>query len=340
MKHHVSMGTAIGLGVAIGLGAAATTGCTIWAALSEREQNKAMIEARFTDSRSLKHDGIERTYKVHVPPQYDKKTPMAMVMVFHGGFGSADAAEMQSQMTVTADKMGFIAVYPEGLGRPMAPAMARSWNGGTCCDPAMSRKIDDVGFISDLIDDMAKAYKIDRGRVYATGLSNGAIMSYRLGCDLADKIAAIAPIDGPNATDTCKPSKPVSLLHFHGTADPCSPYQGGPGGGCAARALGLQAKPIFDTPSIPDIVADWGKKIGAPPQSRQTFQEAAVTCVTYGPGRDGAEATLCSLDGYGHTWPGGVDKLPESLVGKVNHDISANEMMWEFFQKHARKSGA
>ncbi len=253
----------------------------------ERRETRARIAARMTYDETIRVGGVARTYKAHVPPSHDGRKPVPLVIVLHGGMGTAYG-------------------------------------------------VDDVGFIAAMIDDLAKKVAIDRQRVYATGLSNGAMMCYRLACDLSERIAAIAPIGGPDATKTCALARPVSVIHFHGVADPCSPFGGGPGGGCAAKALGLPGRPIFDTPSIPDIVKAWGARLGAPAEPRVTLRKGAVTCTTYGPGREGAEAILCAIEGGGHTWPGGNEGLAESLVGDVNRDISTNEAMWEFFQRHAR----
>jgi polyhydroxybutyrate depolymerase len=302
----------------------------------DRAETRARIAARMNLDETITVGELKRTYKVHVPPSSGKDTPLPLVIVLHGGFGNAYAIEMQSEMSLFADKAGFVVAYPEGLGKALMPSVGRSWNGGECCNPAAARKIDDVAFIAAMIDDLAKKVNIDRKRVYATGLSNGAIMSYRLACDLSDRIAAIAPVGGPNTTISCTPAHPVSVIHFHGTADPCSPYTGGPGGGCAAKALGFEPKPIFNTPPIPEIVKNWAGRIHAPLTPRTTLQKGAVTCITYGPGDEGAEAALCTIEGGGHTWPGGVEKLQSSLVGTVNRDISANQVMWEFFQRHAR----
>jgi polyhydroxybutyrate depolymerase len=303
----------------------------------DRAEARKEIYARFTADYTVEHQGKDRSFYVHVPSGYDPKKPMPVVMAFHGGMGHAGAIEAQSRMAAQADRSYFLAVYPEGTGAPIAPAIARSWNGGTCCDPAKKNGADDVGFIGKMLDFLAKKYSIDPKRVYATGISNGAIMSYRLACDLSDRIAAIAPVAGPQATETCSPSKPVSIIHFHGTGDPCSPFKGGKGGGCAAKAMGFEAKPLFDTPSIPDIVKSWGERNGAPKEARQTFKKGGVTCTTYGPGREGSEATLCAIEGTGHTWPGGQEKLNVSLVGTVTQEIDATSMMWEFFQRHPRK---
>jgi len=303
----------------------------------ERAEKLDRIAARMTIDETIVVGDLKRTYKAHVPPLSTSAPALPLVIVLHGGFGNAYAIEMQSEMSNLADRAGFVTAYPEGLGKSLMPSLGRSWNGGGCCNPAVARKIDDVAFIAAMIDDLAKKVNIDRKRVYATGLSNGAIMSYRLACDLSDRIAAIAPIGGPDTTLSCRTVRPVSVIHFHGTADPCSPFQGGPGGGCAAKALGFEPKPIFDTPSISEIVKVWARRINAPPEPRTTIHTGAVTCTTYGPGQEGAEATLCAIEGGGHTWPGGVDKLSESLVGSVNRDISANEVMWEFFQRHPRR---
>jgi polyhydroxybutyrate depolymerase len=311
----------------------------VMCAAGKRRSDKGdpSVEEALTHKFSLRHKGVLRTYKLHVPPDYDGKTKMPVVIALHGGMGSAGAIEKQSRISQQADKYGFIVAYPEGLGLSWARRLARSWNGGTCCDPARKRKADDVGFIGAMLDRMAKKFKIDPTRVYATGISNGAIMSYKLACDLSDRIAAIAPVAGPNATATCSPSKPVSVIHFHGSGDPCSPFEGGPGGGCAARALGMKPKPIFDTPPIAEIVRQWAKRNGAPAKGELTLKKGSVSCTTYGPGRQGSEATLCVVKGGGHTWPGGWEGLSESLVGAITHDVSANELMWEFFKRHARK---
>ena len=303
----------------------------------ERAETLDRIKARMTLDETIVVGDLKRTYKAHVPPVSKNASALPLVIVLHGGFGNAYAIEMQSELSYLADKAGFVTAYPEGLGKSLMPTIGRSWNGGGCCNPAVARNNDDVAFIAAMIDDLAQKVNIDRNRVYATGLSNGAIMSYRLACDLSDRIAAIAPVGGPDTTLTCNPVRPVSVMHFHGTADPCSPFKGGPGGGCAAKALGFEPKPIFDTPAIPEIVKIWASRIKAPPEPRTTLRKGAVTCTTYGPGQQGAEATLCAIEGGGHTWPGGVDKLAESLVGSVNRDISANELMWEFFQRHPRR---
>jgi len=297
------------------------------------KEQEPRIAALMTYDVKLEVGGETRRYTAHLPPS-GGGGPLPLVIALHGGFGNPYAIELESGLAAVADRGGFAVAYPEGLGKG---GVGRSWNGGTCCGPPWERKVDDVAFIAAVIDDLGKRVPIDAGRVYATGHSNGAIMSYRLACDLSERIAAIAPVGGPDATATCAPKRPVSVIHFHGTADPCSPFKGGPGGGCAAKAMGLRPKPIFDTPSIPDIVAAWTRRIGAPAEGRVTLKTGAVTCTTWGPGREGTEAVLCTAEGGGHSWPGGFGNVPASIVGEVNRDVSASDLMWEFFRRHGRR---
>src|SRR5581483_1221143 len=137
-----------------------------------------------------------------------------VVLAFHGGGSNAMQMADFCGLNAKADGAGFIVAYPEGSGRL---ARDHTWNGGNCCGYAMEQKVDDVGFVRVLLDDLAWRARIDTKRVYATGMSNGAVMAYRLASELADRIAAIAPVAGPMGTATCKPSRPVSVMHFHGT---------------------------------------------------------------------------------------------------------------------------
>ena len=132
-----------------------------------------------------------------------------------------------SGLNQKADQEGFLAVYPNGTGR----FSSLTWNGGNCCGSAMQQRVDDVAFIDAVLDDLANVVNVDTKRVYATGISNGAIMAYRLASELSERIAAIAPVAGPMGTATCSPRRAVSVLHFHGTDDQFAPFNGGRGGG-------------------------------------------------------------------------------------------------------------
>jgi polyhydroxybutyrate depolymerase len=182
--------------------------------------------------------GLERSYLLYVPTSYEPNRPMPLVFNFHG-LGSSGIAQFgYTEMAALAEKFKFILVAPNGLGN--------SWNGGFCCGDAAENGIDDVGFTSDMIDEISSSYCVNSDRVYATGISNGGFMSYRLACDLADRIAAIGPVAAANVTFSCAPSRPVPVLAMNGTDDILVGYAGGdrghlsPGRRDVRRLPGLQ----------------------------------------------------------------------------------------------------
>src|SRR5437879_1570747 len=149
-------------------------------------------------TRFLQVDKRTRTYLVHVPPNYDPKKPTPVVLAYHGGGSNAVQMVRFCGLNETADKHGFLVVYPNGTGLLEG---ALTWNGGNCCGFAMQHQVDDVGFTRALLDDLGKVANVDPKRVYATGMSNGAILAYRLASELSDRIAAIAPVGGPMGTE-------------------------------------------------------------------------------------------------------------------------------------------
>jgi polyhydroxybutyrate depolymerase len=277
-------------------------------------------------TRTLTLRGRTRTYLVHVPKSYDGSKPYPVVLAYHGGGSNAEQMVRFCGLSAKADAAGFLAVYPSGTGRL---ARALTWNGGNCCGYAMENQVDDVAFTRALLDDLATVAKVDAKRVYATGMSNGAILAYRLASELSDRIAAVAPVSGPMGTDTCRPKRPISVLHFHGTDDEFAPFKGGKGPKSLSgtdfysvehsirawvRANGCREEPV--TVPLPDTAKDGTK----------------VVRKTYGGGRDGSEVVLIVIEGGGHTWPG--RQPPLRILGKSTKNISANDVMWDFFQKH------
>jgi polyhydroxybutyrate depolymerase len=224
-----------------------------------------------------------------------------------------------------ADEAGFLAVYPDGTGS----AGSFSWNGGTANLPPEVQAADDVAFVGAVLDDLGRAFPVDAGRVFVTGISNGAVLAYRLAADLADRIAAIAPVAGTLPGVPCRPSRPVPVLHFHGTEDGFIPFHGGVGRKSLFKA---------DYAPVPATIQTWVKADGcAEPPSVATLTppgaELPVTRTTYGGGKDGAEVVLVTVEGGGHTWPG---RLAPALLGRSTLAVSANDLLWAFFQKHAR----
>ncbi len=277
-------------------------------------------------TRSIAVGKLERTYLVHVPPKYDGSKPVPIVLVFHGGASNAEQMVRFCGLNEKADEAGFLAIYPSGSGR--LPG-ALTWNGGNCCGYAAAQNIDDVAFVRGILDDLATAAKIDAKRVYATGMSNGAIFCYRLADELSDRIAAIAPVSGTMGSETCHPKRPVSVIHFHGTADEFVQF----GGGAGPKSL---SKTNFF--SVEHTIGQWVRADGCPQQPTiaklpdKVHDGTTVTCNTFGPGKDGAEIVLCVIDGGGHTWPGRTPRI--DLLGKSTKNISANDLIWEFFAKH------
>ena len=273
---------------------------------------------------SLAVGGLNRTYVVHAPKGYDPKTPMPVVLALHGATMNGPMMAWFSGLNRKADEAGFIAVYPNGTGR----FSSYFWNGGNCCGSAMQNKVDDVAFINALLDDLMGSYHVDPQRIYATGMSNGAIMAYRLASELSDRIAAIAPVSGSLGTETCQPKRPVSVLHFHGTMDEYIPFLGGKG------ARSITGSHFY---SVDHSIRAWVKLNGCDENPKidllsKNGDEMTVTRKTYGAGTNGAEVVSVVIEGGGHTWPG--LRSPAKTLGKSALNISANDLMWEFFQKH------
>ena len=175
----------------------------------------------------LSHDKRERSAIVHVPPRASDKRDLPVIINFHGGGGHGANEQEYSLMDRLADREIFIAVYPNGSGRLSTRLL--TWNAGTCCGYAVLNHIDDVGFTRALIEKLAESIPLDRRRIYATGLSNGAMMSYRLAAEAGDVIAAVAPVAGGMVLPAIKSPQAVPVLHIHSVDDPRALYNGGLG---------------------------------------------------------------------------------------------------------------
>jgi polyhydroxybutyrate depolymerase len=282
--------------------------------------------------RSVTVGKLVRRYRVYVPKVYRADRPAPLVLVFHGGGGNPESMVRLTGMNAKSDTAGFIVVYPYGSGRD--PERGLTFNGGGCCAYAMSQGIDDVAFTRALLDDLATVVNVDTNRVYATGLSNGGIMSYFLASELSDRIAAIAPVGGPMMIETSRATRPVSVLHFHGTADEFAPIAGGFGKGP------LGSRGVTEFRSVDHSMKNWVKANGctAAPSAvllpDKVDDGMRVTRKTWGGCKQNTEVVLIEIEGGGHTWPGMTP--PVATLGRSTMDISANDLMWEFFQKHPK----
>ena len=283
-------------------------------------------------TRTLRVGALERRYRVYIPKRYDASNATPVIVVFHGGGGNPESMIRLTGMNSKADEAGFLVVYPSGTGK-LANALL-TFNGGECCGYAMENKIDDVGFTRELLDDLAKVANVDVDRVFATGLSNGGIMAHYVASELSDRIAAIAPVGGPLMMDAPRNTRPVPVMHFHGTADAFAPFKGGYGKGFLGRSK------VTSFRSVDHTIQNWVKANGCKTEPEiaalpdKADDKMKVIRKTWGGGKEDSEVVLIEIEGGGHTWPG--QKPIVSLLGESTMDISANDLMWEFFQKHPR----
>src|SRR5439155_27285679 len=173
--------------------------------------------------RSLTWEGSARSYQIHIPPNYDPAKPTPLVLALHGASMDAPTLERFTGISAKADQAGFIVVYPNGTGPGQ---ILLTWNAGAFPGMLSKRKVNDVGFQGKVLDDVATVANVDAKRVYCTGLSNGAMMAYRLAAEMSERIAAVAAVAGTMVCDECKPKRPVPILHFHGTKDSLVPFEG------------------------------------------------------------------------------------------------------------------
>lgn len=283
-------------------------------------------------SRTVRVGEHERRYRVLIPKKYDSSKPTPVVIIYHGGGGNPESMIRLTGMNAKAEDAGFIVVYPYGTGQ-LANSLL-TFNGGECCGYAMQNKIDDVGFTRELLDDLATVANVDDDRVFATGLSNGGIMAHYVASELSDRIAAVAPVGGPLMMEAPRNKRAVSVMHFHGTADAFAPFEGGYGKGFLGRSKVTKFR------SVDHTIQSWVNANGCNPNPEIVALPDVVednmksTRKTWSGGKDGSEVVLIEIEGGGHTWPGQKPIL--SSLGESTMDISANDLMWEFFQKHPR----
>lgn len=280
--------------------------------------------------RNLEVGGMDRFYEMHVPKSYDPAKATPLVLVLHGGGSYPAAVRYESGMDMTADANGFIAVYPAGTGERTKDRLLL-WNDGREKKDGSRLQVDDVAYIRTVIDDVKKLFHVDQNRIYACGYSNGAQMTYVLAQKMSDRIAAIAAVAGQRPPDQNNPPppRPISVMQFSGKQDQIGPYAGGEPNFEAAFKTRLL--PVAQT------VRAWAAHDGITGEPAERKVGNAIE-TRYGPGRDGTEVVLWTLEDGGHTWPGGnvLPAVAEQL-GPINHDVKAADLMWAFFSKHPLK---
>jgi polyhydroxybutyrate depolymerase len=251
-----------------------------------------------------------------------------VLVVLHGGGGSAAFAYRVHGWPELSEEAGFLAVFPEATPEhPDQPISVwenlRLWNDGSGRSEVARRNVDDVGYLSAVLDDVQATLNVDSSRVFVTGFSNGASMSFRAGVELADRFAAIAPVSGHLCVDDPQPVRPLSMLYIAGLADPINPFHGGP----IETPWGSRRH----KPPIMDSICAWVRLIEAPEQPASVERADGVQRARYGPGKAGCEVRLVTIEGQGHEWPGAQRTLPHRVSGPQTDELHATRAVWDFF---------
>lgn len=280
-------------------------------------------------SASIVSEGLERTYSIHISSSYEPGMPTPLIIVLHGGGGTGQGMIRLTGFDAVSDRENFIVVYPDGFEKHWNDGRGVQWR-------AQAENIDDVSFISNLIDHLSHVLNIDAGRIYITGISNGGMMSHRLGCELSERIAAISPVASNipvNMAPIWSPSRPLPVLIINGTEDPLERWEGG--------EIRLGRNTYGTVISVAKTVEFWVEKnhCSSLPsvtqlQDKDASDGTTVRIESYGGCQDGAEVVLYAIEGGGHTWAGGLQYLPVSIIGRTSQEFNASEVIWQFFQKH------
>ena len=276
--------------------------------------------------------GFDRHFIVHVPPTFDSKRKLPAVIMLHGAGGTAQQAMEQTGWDRKADHEDFIAAFPDGVAeRPKLPASfllnPQTWNDGSGRHASGKRNDADVGFIAYVIETLETRYGADPDRIYVTGFSNGASMTFRIGVELSEKVAAIAPIAGHLFVEGRPLARPIPTLYVIGRDDPLELPSGG-----VLRIHGEE----FEQPPIEQNLRQWRDldRCGFAPSS--DARTDGVEQIIFDDCGNGVEVIEYFIGDMGHVWPGGINRLPTRLIGKQSDKINATDVVWSFFKSHSR----
>lgn len=287
------------------------------------------------NAEQILHNGVTREFFVQAPVSA-RPQAVPLVFVLHGGGGTARSVKNFGEFTgfdALAKREGFIAVYPV--------AYEEHWHDSDREGTKESWNIDDVGFFRAMIQHLSSRYRIDPQRIYATGISNGGAMSFKLACDAANTFAAIAPVSSffPKALQaTCNPSRPVPVLFMVGTNDPLVPWQGG--------ELHMRKKQLGQILPAYGTIEFWARHNGCQATSNQALPDidpddkTRISRRDYTQCKQDASVILYTVENGGHTWPGGKQYLPKFMVGIASQDMQAGAVIWDFFKRHALSSAS
>ncbi len=284
------------------------------------------IEKSGTYTLSLKHGGLDRYFLIHVPPHFDATKALPLVVAMHGGGGDMNiqATDEYYKLISKSDAAGFVAVFPNGYSRFKSGQLA-TWNAGKCCGDARDKNIDDVGFIKAMLEQIQKQLNVDPKKIFATGMSNGAMMAYRLACEMPQTFKAIAAVAGTDNTVDCKPASNISILHIHAKDDDHVLFNGGSG-----KPFADDPSLVTDFNSVPNTIAKWVKMNNCEAAPKKVLEVEGAYCEKYSKCKSNTEVELCVTEKGAHSWPGGK-KPRERGRSSASKAISANDVMWQFF---------
>lgn len=277
---------------------------------------------------AIHYAGLRRYYKVHVPASYRAGRPAPLLFALHGGGGDMGYMardEFYGQISKSEDN-GHIVVFPNGYSN-FASGKLATWNAGNCCGQGRDRRIDDVGFFRLMVKNLTGQMNIDSTRIYATGMSNGGMMSHRLACEMSDVFKAIASVAGTDGTLDCRPKHPVSILHIHAKDDDHVLY----GGGAGQEAF-RDRSTVADFVSVPKTISRWASRNKCNQNPARVKEVKGAHCDLYTGCEAGTQVKVCITDTGGHSWAGGSKPGGIKRKSPTSKAISANDEMWAFFK--------
>jgi polyhydroxybutyrate depolymerase len=284
---------------------------------------------------AFEHGGLLRSAVLFTPKASDSPRAQPLVVMLHGMGGTGANAVRETGWSDKAARAGFLVAYadasrPDATRPPNIRKNPQAWNDGSGRFHAGQQQVDDSGFVRALISRISATHLIDARRIYVTGFSNGASMTFKVGHDLADVVAAIAPVSGASWLNALQPARGVSLLYITGTADPLNPLEGGfPKLANSKQEQGGRAKA-----PVQEMVLQWATALKCQTVGIADASTNGVRTRQYPGCRDGAELSFITVEGMGHVWAGGDAVLPEFLVGKTTNKLKATDMIWDFFKQH------
>lgn len=277
--------------------------------------------------------GLRRRYVLHRPPTCPADRPHPIVVMLDGRGGTPWTAIKSTGWNAHADTHGFLVAYPEATRvDPKGPLHfmdnPQMWNAGLGSSDAERPPVDDVSFLRAALDDLVAHRAVDPNRMYMTGFSNGASMTFRFAVEAGERLAAIGTVSGHYRAGSGAPAKPVPLAHFFGKLDPLSPFDGG--------MIELPWRKTEWRPAARDSALAWAQRLGWPADASQRETHDGLTVERWGEPGDPREVVFTAIHDLGHVWPGGHRLLPELLVGKTSDRLSATAELWSFFKRHTR----